>query len=921
MVDGGERKVLQPRACIVRRVAAGRVRTEKVEAERVLVATVTAQLHCGAAAVKKKVSQRRACLVRIEARGRDLSLCASPPYANIDPSGSTLKLRSAAQLSSKCWTFPAPLVCCFAHAGFLDARRGGSRDSKSEFRSNMLKFCTSLSTSSPAATYPSLQLATLPLVRNTEHSHEGSTHLLLDAEDISDGKIDASGYKGLLLVLVLFLVVCVAVGSLLHDGERTTLGGTADHLLLDAGGDGGGLLLLGLGRLHCRLLLGSDDTSWTAHKLRADQSRVSLWMFWPRRYARAGGHLEATRGPYRREELLTSTFGAGLGLGAGLGRGGRLLRLGRLESLRHLELHWSRIKRWWWEAMVSSLGNADSRPFSEKKEAAQIHPKNPRLGIRQRRATFLNPAESQRRQSSTCTEVGGSEPTWSPALARPTLLHTQPSVSPTITTSTGQQGGDCEHIEPLTMGKDKDKLKQSKGGDADEAEPPNFYCRRNPTIPRQDQPRPYAFLQRILDEHRIRNGDIQLDSSLEQTTNSFPGHSQLYDEPDSIAVQAGAGAIAAVQNGLNLRETANTLAETSESSATDNASEHDSTNASSSDATGAQAEAAEQEEELPWFSQLSAYPQLRSAGIPLVPDDASSSKMSALNAASSKKRATTAAALASASVHSLAGSSRPSSSSSSAAAFLNAGSAPLSRVTSPKTSYTATMDSLPRSASSASLSEAVSLSSRNTTLVTPLTSTLSSTGSIMSNLITDSYPHDTRSGVVSSHSPLAAPMSATTTTSTMSHQVQRSLPSSLSTLPGAGISAANAGAAAPPDFQEDLLPPDNFAMVNSHVYRSSFPKKKHFPFLRTLGLRSVLTLILEEYPETNASFLDQNGITFFHSTDSGRFLRTGRCCPLASLNLHNRTRTIRDIEDALDAVQEDDASDGFHDSLAIWRGM
>lgn len=184
-------------------VAAGRVRTEKVEAERVLVATVTAQLHCGAAAVKKKVSQRRACLVRIEARGRDLSLCASPPYANIDPSGSTLKLRSAAQLSSKCWTFPAPLVCCFAHAGFLDARRGASRDSKSAFRSNMLKFCPSLSASSPAATYPSLLLATLPLVRNTEHSHEGSTHLLLDAEDISEGKIDASGYKYKYMTVIL----------------------------------------------------------------------------------------------------------------------------------------------------------------------------------------------------------------------------------------------------------------------------------------------------------------------------------------------------------------------------------------------------------------------------------------------------------------------------------------------------------------------------------------------------------------------------------------------------------------------------------------------------------------------------------------------------------------------------------------------
>jgi tyrosine-protein phosphatase SIW14 len=37
-----------------------------------------------------------------------------------------------------------------------------------------------------------------------------------------------------------------------------------------------------------------------------------------------------------------------------------------------------------------------------------------------------------------------------------------------------------------------------------------------------------------------------------------------------------------------------------------------------------------------------------------------------------------------------------------------------------------------------------------------------------------------------------------------------------------------------------LVPPENFAMVNSWVYRSSFPKKRHFPFLKTLGLKSVL---------------------------------------------------------------------------------
>lgn len=62
---------------------------------------------------------------------------------------------------------------------------------------------------------------------------------------------------------------------------------------------------------------------------------------------------------------------------------------------------------------------------------------------------------------------------------------------------------------------------------------------------------------------------------------------------------------------------------------------------------------------------------------------------------------------------------------------------------------------------------------------------------------------------------------------------------------------------------QPLQPPDNFAMVNSWLYRSSFPKKKHFPFLKTLGLKSVLTLILEEYPEQNTKFLDEEGIIFY----------------------------------------------------------
>lgn len=41
-------------------------------------------------------------------------------------------------------------------------------------------------------------------------------------------------------------------------------------------------------------------------------------------------------------------------------------------------------------------------------------------------------------------------------------------------------------------------------------------------------------------------------------------------------------------------------------------------------------------------------------------------------------------------------------------------------------------------------------------------------------------------------------------------------------------------------FQEALIPPENFNMVCKHIYRSSFPKKKHFQFLEKLKLKSVL---------------------------------------------------------------------------------
>ncbi|KXS14157.1 protein-tyrosine phosphatase [Gonapodya prolifera JEL478] len=63
--------------------------------------------------------------------------------------------------------------------------------------------------------------------------------------------------------------------------------------------------------------------------------------------------------------------------------------------------------------------------------------------------------------------------------------------------------------------------------------------------------------------------------------------------------------------------------------------------------------------------------------------------------------------------------------------------------------------------------------------------------------------------------------------------------------------------------EPELIPMENFALVCKGVYRSAFPKKKNFPFMKKLGLKSVLTLILEDYPEQNLKFLDDNGIKLF----------------------------------------------------------
>ncbi|KAJ5067571.1 hypothetical protein M0811_02759 [Anaeramoeba ignava] len=61
-----------------------------------------------------------------------------------------------------------------------------------------------------------------------------------------------------------------------------------------------------------------------------------------------------------------------------------------------------------------------------------------------------------------------------------------------------------------------------------------------------------------------------------------------------------------------------------------------------------------------------------------------------------------------------------------------------------------------------------------------------------------------------------------------------------------------------------FIPPINFSMVAKGVYRSGYPNSKNFPFLKKLGLKSIIYLCPEEYLPANQEFIDKNNIHLFH---------------------------------------------------------
>ncbi|ETO12454.1 hypothetical protein RFI_24923, partial [Reticulomyxa filosa] len=55
-------------------------------------------------------------------------------------------------------------------------------------------------------------------------------------------------------------------------------------------------------------------------------------------------------------------------------------------------------------------------------------------------------------------------------------------------------------------------------------------------------------------------------------------------------------------------------------------------------------------------------------------------------------------------------------------------------------------------------------------------------------------------------------------------------------------------------MEQLLLPPVNFAMVDKGVFRSGFPEKKNFDFLKRLKLKTVIYLCQEEYRKPSDLF-------------------------------------------------------------------
>ncbi|KAK4279161.1 hypothetical protein QN277_016911 [Acacia crassicarpa] len=70
--------------------------------------------------------------------------------------------------------------------------------------------------------------------------------------------------------------------------------------------------------------------------------------------------------------------------------------------------------------------------------------------------------------------------------------------------------------------------------------------------------------------------------------------------------------------------------------------------------------------------------------------------------------------------------------------------------------------------------------------------------------------------------------------------------------------------------EDCFVQPMNFAMVDNGIFRSGFPQPANFSFLKSLGLRSIVYLCPEPYPEESLEFLKSSGIKLHQFGIDGR---------------------------------------------------
>ena len=66
--------------------------------------------------------------------------------------------------------------------------------------------------------------------------------------------------------------------------------------------------------------------------------------------------------------------------------------------------------------------------------------------------------------------------------------------------------------------------------------------------------------------------------------------------------------------------------------------------------------------------------------------------------------------------------------------------------------------------------------------------------------------------------------------------------------------------------EEKVYPPIRFSPVETHLYRSSYPRSQNFPFLSQLNLRTVISLTPEPPEVDLVTFARENDITIYHFT-------------------------------------------------------